>query len=413
MEDGEYLMDLSKFECISNQGSIPNLEEAEQEDDNASLNSLGEGGYQNQTLQRSSSKSVHNLQADSVRQTACNFAEKPLWTVREKQLSDFTNNEFKRITIGTSAEFVTFFSKLDSHSDKLTSIDKNACILSRVEHSLLDTAQFNKHIDYNENKKRILDQFGPSYEVTKSEIRNFRLAPTETIKDGVQRFYKLLKRPTACFNNKENHEKIELLANTFSSIMSPTYYNRFLPLWQQSDETNLQHTIRCIEKTNITCRPAHIPELNNCRAETEDTQEEFCNAINSFVCHFCKKPGHYKNKCPAFLRYKDDRAQKENALSERLNQYDQKFLKIEGEMTDMTRNMKNLNASMNNLSTSITNSVNQLVNLKSNTASDQPAKQNYNTKSRNLDIKCEFCLSKGHTEEQCRTKNRRLAAGIQ
>ena len=68
MEDGEYLIDLSKFECISNQGSIPNLEEAEQEDDNASLNSLGEGGYQNQTLQRSSSKFVHNLQADSVRQ---------------------------------------------------------------------------------------------------------------------------------------------------------------------------------------------------------------------------------------------------------------------------------------------------------------------------------------------------------
>ena len=166
---------------------------------------------------------------------------------------EFANVVLPKVDHHNISDLKYLFQRLERPDlSHFTDSEKNFCVLQSVHPALMDEIEFGDKNTYKTTKKLLLEEFGPSYESTKCEIKMFCRKPTESIKDATKRMYRLLDRPTACYKNKFFHEKFEILANCFKRIMPPAYFERFLIFWQNGPEEDMNHTFRCIKKMELS-----------------------------------------------------------------------------------------------------------------------------------------------------------------
>ena len=384
--DGDYLVDLNKMEF---QPSEPDRDVTIHEPDNSEQGEeqpYYEDGYASQTLHRSSSKSMADLHNISVSEIDQN---QPLFTKRRTSLLQFAGN-LPKVENGNAREFQNYFWKLEmdaNNESNLTDKEKNVCISRNVAPWLLDRIEFELDDGYKYTKEKLLKEFGHSYEKTKRATDNFAPFPNETIKESVIRLFELLKERTSSYKTKPIQEKVDLLNEKFAVIMPTTFYLRFLPLWQMTDETDEVHIKECIRKVSATCKIEKVPELNH-------TTEElyYCNLINNYVCFLCRQPGHMKRDCPKLKQGVENQNNQENKITERLNKHEEQFKKMESKLDSFEQTLSHMTSDFKKTLINFETTANRM--NQSNTTLDQMDQtRTYQSPQQNFPVRPPYQMS--------------------
>ena len=294
----------------------------------------------------------------------------------------------------------------------------NLVLQLRCSAEILDSADVDTGNPFEENCRRLRDNFGVTNKDARRNLQKFMREANEQPIDAFYRLEKLLKNPSLGFTQMSEVCQYNWISDCLQKILPTDPYRHFLLLWRQENETPNLHIIRRLIKDTMEIYPA--PGACNYVETDSDTAEVYAMDHQR---RFHKKK--FDN---------DNRAQKPSAeitaLENRLSKLEKKQESIEKKQESIEEKLctgfsdisKQLSAISNNHGSNQNNANynNQNRNPNRGYKGNNQNRNNWQNRSNNSNSKpdrypyhpCQKCINKGtapihafHYPNQCPNKN--------
>ena len=265
----------------------------------------------------------------------------PLLTEIRKQACDI-----KAVAQRSPAAFETLIAEIEKFGDLYgwSESTKNRVVMIKIEAEWLNEINFNVFQAWEETTEQIRNRFGLSFRRLQNKLDNFRRTNGETLTDALRRLLKLLNISNLGFQNLTKEYKLQTLRSHLRKIFQDQWITFQLRWAQENNTVNFNRLLDLSEEVEEMMPVATIPDqfVNNIDDTDLDEIDGECYAIQSFGnCHFCRKPGHYINKCPARKAKADEKNKEFEDLKTKVLSLDERLTKNETQIKQLSTTTEN------------------------------------------------------------------------